>query len=97
MDITVLASTDEVRRVLEEELGPDALAGLAISDAPQDPFAPAERGEALTLAALVTWTAGAVAGGVVGNAAYDALKAAAAALIKRFGAQRVVVEEEPEA
>ncbi len=96
MNITVLASTDQVRRALEEVLRPDVLAYISIVEAAPDPFAPAGRGEAITLATLVTWTAGAVAGGVVGNAAYDALKLASLTFIKRFGVDRVVVEDEPQ-
>ena len=96
--ITVSVETDRVRKALAETLTPQELASLKVTEteATLDPFAPDPRGEALTFVALITWVGGAVAGGVVGNAAYDGLKKVAEILIQRFGADRVALDEPPE-
>lgn len=95
--ISVDATADDVREALKQALSPEEYGAIAVEDAPggDDPFGAPKRGEAITILTIVTWAGGAVAGNVLGNAAYDVLKKATAALMKRFGADRVVVEEPP--
>lgn len=92
----VEASEDEVRAALADALTAEEMAWLGFEERPKprDPFADDGRGEVITIMTVVIWTANAVAAGVVGGAAWDLTKKAAAsqltkkawdALKKRFG------------
>lgn len=92
----VEASEEDVRAALEVALTGEEMAWLDFEERPKprDPFEDDGRGEIITTMTVVIWTANAVAAGIVGGAAWDLTKKAAAsqltkkawdALKKRFG------------
>lgn len=92
--LTVEASEADVRAELQSALSAEEFALIAFEQ--REPivnsFEPPERGEAVTFLTVVIWTAQAVAGGIIGGIAYDASKKATAALIAKFGKDRVAAD-----
>ncbi|MBZ6377870.1 hypothetical protein B5C34_02695 [Pacificimonas flava] len=89
--ISVEAREEEVLATLREELSPDELEMLGVThiDTSGDPFDPSKRGEGITFLTVVIWVGQAAAGGI----AYDLMKKAGSALIRRFGSERVMVDD----
>lgn len=94
MQIRVDAPPEEVRSALDEALGQLDGSQLTVEEGQRDPFYADSRGEDMTFTAVVTWTALAAAGGVIGNVSHDGLKSAAAILTARFGKDRVHEEDD---